>query len=294
MAEENQTAGAGEEQLTQEQLDAQAAEKYRAQFNKGDASAQVVDEGAGNKPERPAHIPEKFWDAEKGEVRVEDLAKSYAELEKKGAKPAPAAEAGDENLTEEQKAEKAEAEKVARETLGLPSPEQLVEVRTKMTEKLLAGEAFDDSDYAPFEKLGFDRNTIDTIGAGLVALGEVHKAAVHKEAGGEEQYTAMLAWAKDEFTPEEIVAYNRDVHSNDKAVSLNAVRGLSARYKLSIGRPGRDATSKGAGKATDGYKSKAEMVTDMRDPKYAKDPAFRDQVAQKIRVARAAGIDLTV
>jgi hypothetical protein len=32
---------------------------------------------------RPEHIPEKFWDAGKGEPRTEALARSYAELEKK-------------------------------------------------------------------------------------------------------------------------------------------------------------------------------------------------------------------
>ena len=33
-------------------------------------------------PERPEHIPEKFWNAETGEVKTEDLAKSYINLEK--------------------------------------------------------------------------------------------------------------------------------------------------------------------------------------------------------------------
>jgi hypothetical protein len=40
-----------------------------------------------NKPQRPEHIPEKFWDAEKGEVRVEEMAKSYAELERTRSTP---------------------------------------------------------------------------------------------------------------------------------------------------------------------------------------------------------------
>lgn len=39
------------------------------------------------KPERPAHIPEKFWDAEAGAVRTDDLVKSYAELEAKHRSP---------------------------------------------------------------------------------------------------------------------------------------------------------------------------------------------------------------
>ncbi|HBV11629.1 MAG TPA: hypothetical protein DEB60_00680, partial [Brevundimonas sp.] len=30
------------------------------------------------KAERPDHIPEKFWDAEAGAIRAEDMAKSYA------------------------------------------------------------------------------------------------------------------------------------------------------------------------------------------------------------------------
>ena len=32
--------------------------------------------------ERPEHIPEKFWDTDAGEVKVDDLAKSYINLEK--------------------------------------------------------------------------------------------------------------------------------------------------------------------------------------------------------------------
>jgi hypothetical protein len=36
-----------------------------------------------NKKTKPENIPEKFWDAEKGEIRIDDLVKSYAHLEKK-------------------------------------------------------------------------------------------------------------------------------------------------------------------------------------------------------------------
>jgi len=37
---------------------------------------------AAAKRERPAYLPEKFWDGEKKEPRLSDMAKSYAELEK--------------------------------------------------------------------------------------------------------------------------------------------------------------------------------------------------------------------
>lgn len=42
---------------------------------------------------RPAHVPEKFWDAEAGAVRTDALLKSYLELERRlSAPPAPAPE----------------------------------------------------------------------------------------------------------------------------------------------------------------------------------------------------------
>jgi len=42
-------------------------------------------------PQRPANVPEKFWDAEKGVVKTDDLIASYTELETKqsAAPPAP-------------------------------------------------------------------------------------------------------------------------------------------------------------------------------------------------------------
>ena len=39
--------------------------------------------------ERPAHIPEKFWDAESGAVRTEALLRSYVELERKLGRMVP-------------------------------------------------------------------------------------------------------------------------------------------------------------------------------------------------------------
>jgi len=38
---------------------------------------------SSNSAARPPEVPEKFWDAEKGEVRVDALLKSYGELERK-------------------------------------------------------------------------------------------------------------------------------------------------------------------------------------------------------------------
>lgn len=38
--------------------------------------------GTGGAPQRPDYVPEKFWDAEKGEVRIKDALTSYAEIQR--------------------------------------------------------------------------------------------------------------------------------------------------------------------------------------------------------------------
>jgi hypothetical protein len=43
----------------------------------------IVNAAATPPPARPEHVPEKFWDVEGGQVRVDALSKSYAELERK-------------------------------------------------------------------------------------------------------------------------------------------------------------------------------------------------------------------
>jgi hypothetical protein len=50
-----------------------------------------VTEPANTPPLRPDHVPEKFWDADTGAVRVDALSKSYGELERKlsGMIPGP-------------------------------------------------------------------------------------------------------------------------------------------------------------------------------------------------------------
>jgi hypothetical protein len=54
-----------------------------AQTGAGEAAADAAT------PQRPDHIPEKFWDAEAGTVRTEALARSYVELERKLGRMVP-------------------------------------------------------------------------------------------------------------------------------------------------------------------------------------------------------------
>lgn len=66
----------------------------------GDADGDPTDKGKDGK-QRPEWLPEKFWDAEKGEPRTESMAKAYSTLEKnKGKSNEKAPESADEYFGE--------------------------------------------------------------------------------------------------------------------------------------------------------------------------------------------------
>ena len=281
------TTNEGQPALTQEQRDAASAEKFRAQ-QQVPTDENIADGTDDEKPQRPEHIPEKFWDAEKGEVRVDELVKSYTELEKVKAAPASPKEGDGENANGEENANGKEGDDAALAEFG--------QLREKATDLLLAGQPLTDDLYVGFEKRGLSRDDVDAFIAGQQAIGQLIEMEMHKEVGGADTYKAMIDWAKTNLKPEEIDAFNRDVvDSNDRAVNLNAVRGLHARFQLANGRDSRDVTLNANGRAAGaGYASGAEMRADMASEKYKKDAGFRAEVARKVANSRQAGVDLSL
>jgi hypothetical protein len=244
--------------------------------------------GAVEASARPEHIPEKFWDAEKGEVRVEDLAKSYSELEKvkSGKKPDEAPKMGDDGKPVP------DGEKPKDESK--PDGEfDLTAHREKMSEKLAAGEAFGDEDYAPFEKMGFKREDIDTIAQALAASATISASEVFAIAGGEDKYAAMIEWGKANYTPAEIEAFDASLGATP-AQREAAIKGLQARFQIAVGTDGeRDVTARNQGGGADArFESKAEMVAAMQDARYAKDSAYRAEVARKLENSHKAGVNI--
>jgi hypothetical protein len=101
-------------------------------------------------------------------------------------------------------------------------------------------------------------------------------------AGGEEQYGEMLQWAKDTLNPQEIQMFDTVMERGDPLAAFFAVRSLSYRYQDSLGRDGQMIT--GTAPRGDGsqFDSQAEVVEAMSDPRYDRDPAFRQKVMKKL------------
>lgn len=241
---------------------------------------------ANNTPQRPEGIPEKFWDAEKGEVRVDAMAQSYAELETKLSAPAEEAaeEEGEEVEVKNGKISKKEAEEASEESEENPLTGLIT---TAATEFGTEGQ-FTEETAEALTKAGIPPEVQNIYLAGLSALQEQQTATVHGYVGGEEEYNAMAKWAGQHLSDQQLEAFNTALDNPDLAE--NAVVGLYARYQKARPSEGRKVTPQNG--ITDGgdiFSSRKEMTQAMSDPRYRTDVRYQNEVVAKLARTRAAG-----
>ena len=76
-------------------------------------------------------------------------------------------------------------------------------------------------------------------------------------------------------------AFNTIINSGGVDAVKIAVAGLRAEYETSEGYEGRMLTGK-APKTSDVYRSQAEVVQALSDPRYDRDPAYRQDLYDKL------------
>jgi hypothetical protein len=102
-------------------------------------------------------------------------------------------------------------------------------------------------------------------------------------AGGEQEYSAITEWAGENMAEEYIDAFDSIVDSGDPAVIQLALAGLMATYYEQNGYEGRMYTGKGAAdQGAPVFRSQAEVVAAMNDPRYDTDPAYRNDVFEAL------------
>lgn len=233
------------------------------------AAAGTTPPAAPEPAKRPEHIPEKFWDAATGTVRIEEMAKSYAALEAKQSAPAkpPAPAQGADGKPAE----------------GTPPAAGKLDMGAFSAEYQKDGKLSDDS-YAKLAAAGYERGIVDQFIAGQVAMAQLTTQQVHAAAGGEEAYGKMVEWASTGMTPAEIAAYDAAMDGTPEQ-RLLAVNGLKARYEAAMGR---DPKLLGGGNPNTGgaqpFRSSAEVTAAMRDSRYRTDPAFRAELERRLSV----------
>lgn len=215
---------------------------------------------------KPEGLPEKF-------NSVEDLAKSYSELEKK---------LGD----NKEEAPKEDAPKTETKTTDLDIAEKAVEsaglnMENLATEYNEKGE-LDTKSYEALEKAGIPKDYVNQFIEGQKAIADQQAKSIKDIVGGADAYTEMSDWAANNMTDQEKTAYNTAVNSKDIETAKLAVVGLKAKFEKANGNEPNLVEGKATVSGQDGYKSWAEVTAAMSDDRYTKDPAYQALVQDKL------------
>lgn len=106
--------------------------------------------------------------------------------------------------------------------------------------------------------------------------------SIKSQVGGEDQYNTIVTWAGQNLDQESISGFDSLIETgNVKAIEL-AVAGLKSMYEAQNGSDGRMLTGKAPSTSGDTFRSQAEVVTAMSDPRYDRDPAYRNEIIQKL------------
>ena len=111
--------------------------------------------------------------------------------------------------------------------------------------------------------------------------------SIYNSAGGEAEYQRLTAWAAENISEAQMDAFNSVVNNGEALAIQMAVAGLRSEYENQEGYEGRMLTGKAA-KTTDAFRSQAEVVAAMSDPRYDRDEAYRQDVYDKLERSNVA------
>jgi len=209
---------------------------------------------------------------------AEELEKAYIELQKKLG----------ENNGEERVRDQASSEEVKQEE---PQAEvdPLIELLQSASEEYynndgeLSKEMMDKLTEMDSRELLNAYISIQQNAAGPADFTEEQVADIQNFVGGEAAYGNLVNWATENMPQNYLQAFDNLVSVGDPDMIKLAVTGMQAAFQEANGYEGRMLTGKpAANPGKDVFRSQAEVVAAMNDPRYDKDPAYRQDVFAKL------------
>jgi hypothetical protein len=113
-------------------------------------------------------------------------------------------------------------------------------------------------------------------------MSEAQVNSVMNAAGGEANYNTVVEWAASNLSDRQIDAFDSVVDSGNPAAIGIAFQGLQSAYQEANGYEGRMLQGRAPSSAGEVFRSQAELVAAMGDPRYDTDPAYRADVVEKL------------
>ena len=105
---------------------------------------------------------------------------------------------------------------------------------------------------------------------------------VKNAAGGDVAYQNMVQWAGANLDAKSIEAFDQIINTGSLDAINFAVKGLKSQYDAANGIEGTMVQGKAAPNRGDVFRSQAELVAAMSDRRYDNDPAYRQDVIEKL------------
>tara|TARA_R100000742_G_C4249294_1_gene67800 strand:+ start:23 stop:805 length:783 start_codon:yes stop_codon:yes gene_type:complete len=206
---------------------------------------------------------------------AQELENAYIELQKKLGDNEP--QTDDTSKVEEVKSEK-EVEPKAKETEGTTILESVWEqsiedsFQDETVEQLRKTDPIDlANQYLEYRRAN-----------GPQELSEAQAKGLKDVVGGEESYKNMISWANQALDPKEIDMFDQVMDKGDPLACYFAVRSLAYRYEDTTGKQGEMVTGTAPKTSGSQFRSQAEVVKAMSDPRYERDSAYRQDVKEKL------------
>ena len=232
---------------------------------------------------------------------AEELEKAYLELQKKQGETSTE-EAQPETTTEEPPQYYTEDGSVNYDTAKEVYGEKLSDIFQNseidpfaMNEHFAKNEgSLTDEMYQQLETAGLTRGLVDSYLEGVrqktgiqpqaeaATLSDAEIAEVHGIAGGKDGYEQLMNWASDNMSDADANNFDEVIETGNKAAVTFAVKALMGQYEDAVGRDSNLVQGKASDNTGDVYRSMAEVVRDMNNPEYDRDPAVRLDVQRKL------------
>ena len=101
-------------------------------------------------------------------------------------------------------------------------------------------------------------------------------------AGGDQAYSDMVQWAGKNLDQKTISTFDDIIAKGNIDAIKFAVQGLKSQYLNAVGFEGNMVQGKAPQGSRDVFRSQAELVAAMSDKRYDNDPAYRQDIIQKL------------
>ena len=115
-----------------------------------------------------------------------------------------------------------------------------------------------------------------------VELSDSSVNAIQNAAGGEQAYEQLTSWAADNLPDQEIDAFDNLIDTGNVEAIKMGLTALQSKYNEANGYEGRMLQGKRPSSSGEVFRSQAELVEAMGDPRYENDPAYRQDVINKL------------